>query len=137
MYLSTICKPNRSISTDFDDVFDLLSFSSARRPFFASQPETKTTKTNEQYLLSMLLPGVPKESLDVEIHGQSLIVKHDAETNDEKNNFYGFSSFEKRFVVPDDVVVKKISAVVKDGVLRVNLPRIQPEKKPVQKIKIN
>ncbi|ACC74341.1 Hsp20/alpha crystallin family protein [Paraburkholderia phymatum] len=80
------------------------------------------------------LPGVPREKLDVKVHDGSLTIEAEsvipvpaslALTHAEIRAPY----FSRRFTVSDDFDASKIEASLKDGVLRLTIPR-RDEAKP-------
>lgn len=108
----------------------------------------------EKYEVSAELPGVPKESIQLDIHDNALTIraekKHeysefdndDAQKDKAKDQSSktpqrrvrryerSYGKVERRFVLPDDVQQDKISAKYDNGVLRLTLPRITQTKKP-------
>jgi HSP20 family protein len=104
----------------------------------------------EKYEVSAELPGVPKESIQLDINDGALTIR--AEKKHEHSEFdtgdaakdkksddshrrvrryeRSYGSVERRFVLPDDVQQDKIAAKYENGVLRVTLPRVSQTKKP-------
>lgn len=85
-------------------------------------------KTEEGYAVSVPLPGVAKEDIDVNLEEgvlkisakRALASREDAELlRHERRNF----SFERSYRLPEDVDVEKISAEVSDGVLTLVIPQ--------------
>lgn len=80
------------------------------------------------------LPGVPKEKLDIRVHDGSLTI--DAEsvvpvTADLRLSHAEIRApyFSRRFTVSEDFDTSRIEAALKDGVLRLTIPR-RDEAKP-------
>lgn len=83
------------------------------------------------------IPGVKKEDVSVEFKDGVLTLKGQREFNTEvkEENYYrrerSFGSFQRSFTMPDSVDVDKIKANFKDGVLEIEIPKLE-EKKPKQ-----
>jgi len=97
-------------------------------------PPADIVEREKEYLIKIDLPEVPKEDVKVlfdegvlTIRGERKIEK---EVKGEKvhrtERYYG--TFERSFVLPDDVDAKLIKAESKDGVLMIHLPRVAVEK---------
>ena len=101
-------------------------------------PSADISETEQEYLIKADLPEVKKE--DVKISLQDGVITVSGERKQEKKQkdenqirvetFYG--SFERSFVLPDNVDADAIRAETKDGVLRIHVPKKAAAKaKPV------
>ena len=108
-------------------------------------PAVDIKETAEGYELHAELPGVKKEDVKIELHGQGankrLVVsgKKVAEEKKEGEKWHrverSFGNFERAFTVPADTVPEDIKASFENGMLRVVFPKPKPAE-PV-KIEIN
>ena len=97
-------------------------------------PLADIVEREKEYLIKIDLPEVPKEEVKVLVEEGVLTIKGERklekEVKGEKvhrtERYYG--SFERSFVLPDDVDPKLIKAESKDGVLMIHLPRVAVEK---------
>lgn len=81
-----------------------------------TKPSSVVDKTDNGYKLTMLVPGLTKDDLKIIIKDRKLTIKHESEDN-------GFvDKFSKSYFLSDDIIDKKITAEVKNGVLIVDLP---------------
>jgi HSP20 family protein len=80
-------------------------------------PQTRTSKTDKNYHLSMSVPGLTKDDLDIVINDGLLTVSYD---RSDKSLFV--EGFKKSFKIPEDVNLDEIGATVMNGVLEVTLP---------------
>ncbi|MDX2413014.1 MAG: Hsp20/alpha crystallin family protein [Woeseiaceae bacterium] len=77
------------------------------------------------------LPGVEKDDVEVTISGDRLTIEAEREFEEEanKDTFYrhelGYGEFMRSIVLPVDVDVEHIKAELKDGILKVVLPKTQ------------
>lgn len=82
------------------------------------------------------LPGVPKEKLNIKVHDGSLTVEAESVVSTPANLRLSHAEvrvpyFARRFTVSDDLDTSKIEASLKDGVLKLVIPR-REESKPRQ-----
>jgi len=105
-------------------------FGSKMSEFFA--PAAEASASDDDYVVTVELPGVKEADIKVEIHDNVLSVRGEKESSrKEEGQTYYFSertygSFQRSFRLPQDVQESDIDAEFKDGVLTVRLPK-QPE----------
>jgi HSP20 family protein len=116
--------------------FEAFSALRPSRPFAAFSaaslfglPPVDLNEGEDAYRLSVELPGLTREEVDLEIRGDTLRVSgHKAEEKDDYGAAYRvserrFGRFERRFPLPARVDRSKIEARFKDGVLNIVLPK--------------
>ena len=86
------------------------------------------------------LPGVPKEKLDVRVHDGSLTIEAESVVPVAPNLRLSHAEvrapyFSRRFTVSDDFDLSGLEAALKDGVLKLTIPR-REEAKP-RRIEVN
>ncbi len=147
MKLITPFLTTRSISSDFwhnmDKMFDDLNVDAA--PAYDERQynlATEVSENEQQYMLSMDLPGLKKEDIAIELQENVLTVSGERKSNSSSGannkaqrfeNFYG--AFKRSFNLPSQVDASKIEARYEDGVLELNLPKVptaQPKKIEIQ-----
>lgn len=87
-------------------------------------PTVDIFETEEALTLVADLPGVGKESLQLGVENDILTIEGPAATGGEA--FYrefDANGYYRRFQLPDNLDLEKISAELKDGVLTVSLPK--------------
>jgi HSP20 family protein len=89
-------------------------------PKYFKMPEIKISKTDNEYLINMSVPGLTKEDLKISTKEGVLKISFEKEEKDTKHYFV--SSFTKSYNIPDDVKEKDIEGKVENGVLTLNLP---------------
>lgn len=92
-----------------DNVFESMSN-------VVTRPSSVVDKTDNGYKLTMLVPGLTKEDLNITVKDRKLTVKFESDENE------FISKFSKSYFLSDDIIDKKITAEVKNGVLVVDLP---------------
>ena len=109
----------------------------------AFNPKMDLNQTDKQYVITMDLPGMDKDKIDIEVKDRMLVIsgerKSEAEDN-RPNQYYrqelSFGSFTQAVPLPEDAVVDKIDAKYNNGVLTVIFPREKKEEKNLASQKI-
>ncbi len=92
-------------------------------------PPADLVESGSAYTLSVELPGLALQDVDVSIVGDRLTLSgHKAEARDERGAAYRLSErrygrFERSFPLPPEVQRSKVEAAFKDGVLKIVLPK--------------
>ncbi len=101
-------------------------------------PRVDIYETDEAIHLIADIPGADESSIDITLEKNVLTI--DAEVHAEKPEEYsltyaeyGIGSFRRKFNLSNEIAQDKIVAEVKDGVLKLKLPK---SKKASQKIKV-
>ena len=98
------------------------------------QPACDIAEENEHFLLSIDMPGIPKENISIEVEGNKLVVtgERKSESRDQKKGFtYSerkYGTFQRTFTLPRGLEAERIEAKFKDGVLELTLPKTEPAK---------
>jgi len=109
------------------------------------EPKLEVKENEKNYLVRGEFPGFGKDEIKAEVVDG--VLKLHAEHKDEKwdqDEDEGWRSIETRsgsytrsFQLPEDVMADKAKAEMKDGVLRITLPRNPKEVKRAKEIKIH
>ena len=100
-------------------------------------PRVEVTELDDHFEVSAELPGMKREDIKVELNDRILTISGEKQTEHEKKDrsihlcerIYG--SFHRSFRLPSQVKADKINAEFKNGVLKLNLPKVE-EAKPKQ-----
>ncbi len=111
------------------------------RPFFDTffermsgplrMPETDVTETESEIRVTMDLPGLRADDIDVELENNVLTISGERreETRESEGRFQlaerRWGEFSRSFVLPREVEGDKINAAYKDGVLNVTIPKAE------------
>jgi len=103
-------------------------------------PRVDIYQTKEALFLVADMPGTDEETVDVELEKNILTISGRVENGNVKDHSLVFSEYEigdyeRTFTLSDEIDRDKIKATVKQGVLRLELPKA--EKLKPKKIKIN
>lgn len=121
----------------FDDRFKLSDelFRSFFTPSFTAAargagvwPPVNLFDDGNSYLVRAEMPGVNKDSLEVTVKGDQLLVKGEREVRAAKASYHRREreggTFSRTFTLPEIVDADRINASYKNGVLEVTLPRV-------------
>ena len=100
-------------------------------------PRVDICELEKNYVLLADMPGVAQDGLDVITERDTLIIKGRVRRPEETPDYQEFelADYRRTFTITEDLDVSGISATLKDGVLRIDIPkspRLQPKKIPVQ-----
>jgi HSP20 family protein len=100
-------------------------------------PRVDICELDKAYVLLADMPGVTQDGLDVMTERDTLIIKGRVQRPEDNPDYQEFevADYRRTFTITEDLDVSGISATLKDGVLRVEIPkspRLQPRKIPVQ-----
>lgn len=129
-----------SFVNDFFGLPSLLNEKFVNKNFMC---DVNVVETDNSYELSVILPGYKKDDVSIEIEDDVLVIKSEIESKNEENDKkyikkeYYKKSFERRFVLSDDIDINKIEAKMEDGILNVTIDKIKELKtESVKKIEI-
>lgn len=123
----------------FRDSFGRGSLQGKLKPFTGSffDPEVDIKETESHYIVTMDIPGMEKDSINIEVKGNQLIVSGERERQTEEshlNRFFRkereFGHFERIIPLPDDAKQEGIDVEYEKGVLTVKIPKESKEKEP-------
>jgi len=113
----------------FDSKFDLV-------------PAANIEEKDNEFVISMAVPGVKKDDINVEIHDNIITISSEKEESSEETekNYsrkeYSYNSFSRTFKLPQNIKEDKIEANYENGELVLQLPKAQLEVKKAKKIKV-
>lgn len=112
----------------------------------ATAPAINVKESEKDYTVELAAPGLTKDDFNVNVdHDGNLHIKIENKSNnkeeDKKSHYlrreFSYSKYEQTLLLPDDVEKNKISASVNNGVLTVDLPKIEKAtEKEARKIEI-
>jgi len=102
-------------------------------------PAVNIVEHKDYYQVSMAVPGVKKDDINIDVDGNLLTISSEKEENKEEKEKqytrkeYNYSSFSRSFTLPEEINVEKIEAKYEDGVLKLSLPFKEGGKKLLAK----
>jgi len=100
-------------------------------------PRVDIYETDQAYVLLADMPGVGNDGLDVTAERDELTIRGHVKVREDSPDYEEFerTDYHRVFVLTEDLDAARIAATLKDGVLRVEIPkspRLQPKKIPVR-----
>jgi HSP20 family protein len=121
-----------------DDFFPVLTSRTS------SMPAVNIKEDEKNYTLELAIPGMDKKDLKIDINEDVLTISSETknESEEEKDGYkrkeFSYSTFCRSFYIPENVNRDKIGASYKDGILNIELPKMEEEKSKITKtIKIS
>ena len=105
-------------------------------------PRVNVEELEERFEITVEVPGMKKEEIDIEVRDNVLTIKGERklEKDGEKTNYHicerSYGSFQRAFTLPENVTTGNIEAMYEDGILRLGVPKTEPEKPKEIKIEV-
>jgi len=100
-----------------------------------SLPAVNIREDEKSFFLELAVPGMNKNDLKIEVKDDVLTISAEQkeekqdDTEGYKRREFSYSSFCRSFYLPEDVNGEKIGASYRDGILNVEIPRLEEDKK--------
>jgi len=98
------------------------------KPKKYTYPAANIVKIDNQYQLSLAIPGVAKEDVSISIDKNKLVIKSEVEDKSEikfRLREFNYAKFKRAFTLSDDADIDNISAKFDNGILHVSIPTIK------------
>ena len=105
-------------------------------------PMINVKQSDEEITITADIPGIKEEDLNIEVGDTFVDIsgerKEEIQKEDEGyfHQEVRYGSFARRIPLPAEVKTEKAEATVKEGQLRLVIPKLEPEKSKVTKIKV-
>lgn len=111
------------------------------RPHFSASPRNEGPRANvlkkeDGYLIELAVPGFEKSDFEIRLEKEMLHIsgkRSTAETNHYSRREFGLNTFERRFIVPENIIGSEIQAKYTNGILEVFLPE---KKDPPRRVEV-
>ena len=106
------------------------------------KPSVELINTKESLILKASLPGIDAKNLDISVTRESVKIageKQYEKTSDDDGYFHSefrYGKFERTIGLPIPIQNGKVKADYKDGILTLNLPKIEEEVNRVVKVNL-
>jgi len=135
---------HKSFGGFMDEVFNntarLLKDDFLTGDFFGTYPPVNIRETREAYLLDVMVPGLSKEDLKINLDKNVLTISAEkqaeqkSEDQQQIRREFSFRSFKRSFTLDETVDAEKIQARYENGILQLQLPKkeeAQPRTKSI------
>ena len=118
----------------FPTVFDEFLNSDLMNTGRTTAPSVNVKETEKAYIVELAAPGVKKDYCRVHIdedHNLCVAIENKFEHKEEdKHSHYlrrefSYTNYEQKYSLPDDVNEEGINAKVEDGILTIELPKLE------------
>ncbi len=109
----------------------------------STTPAINVKETEKSYEMEIASPGMKKEFCKVNLNEDGNLVIHLENTLEKKEENkkehylrqeFSYSNFSQSYLLPKDVDKDAISAQVEDGILRINMPKIEKDVAKIERI---
>ena len=103
-------------------------------------PPVNVAETEKSVVVTLEVPGMKEEDLDVEVMGDQLMIsgekkfEHEIKEKDFRRIESRFGQFSRTVKLPPDVRTDEVCAACAKGVLTITIPKLEPT--PATKIKV-
>ncbi|WP_341528830.1 Hsp20/alpha crystallin family protein [Nostoc sp. UHCC 0302] len=139
-------EPFREIDTlqrQLNRLFDrLIPTDDGERTGFTFTPAAEIEETNDSFHLRLEIPGLEAKDVNVEATPESVLISGErkSETRTEENGLtrseFRYGKFQRVIPLPSLIQNDKVQAEYKDGILRLTLPKAEPEKHKAVKVNL-
>ena len=123
-----------SMNSLLDDFFLPMRKVDDESSFWSWNPKVDIYDEDNHIVVKAELPGVDKDDIVVDIKDRVLTLKGERSTDNEvkEDDYYrkerSYGRFERRFALPGDVNADDIKAEYKDGLLKIDIPKLEQNK---------
>jgi HSP20 family protein len=114
-------------------IFDELLGARAGRPARWA-PAVDIAEDDQKYVITAEIPGASKEDVHVDVNDNMLTIRGEKRSEREEKRQHGrwiersYGSFSRSFTLPADASADRVNAAFKDGVLTLELPKVEVAK---------
>ena len=142
MTLVRYSKPRNVFPNLINEFFNDDFFMGGRLMENSVVPSANVKENSKGFVIELSAPGFNKKDINIEVDDKMLKIyseiKNDVENKDEtiiKREFH-YNSFERSFQLPENVNAEKIKANYNDGILSIEIPKMEKEEKKKRLIDI-
>ena len=137
--------PFRELDTlrkEMDQLFDSFALDNGRSSWATYAPAVELHETPEAVQLKAEIPGLEVKDLDIQVTAEAVSISGErkSETRTEEKGVvrseFRYGKFSRVIPLPARVQNDKVEAEYKDGILHLNLPKVEAEKNKVVKVNL-
>ena len=132
------------LPSNFSNLFDLFFNDSFDRTRSIDRfvPSVDVAENDKSFEVQLAAPGMKKEDFKIELNENNLVITGERKFENEKNekNFRRvetqYGAFSRSFRLPENVNIDQIKAVYKNGILNLEIPKVEkPETKTLIEVR--
>ena len=142
MTLVRYSKPRNVFPNLINEFFNDDFFMGGRLMENSFVPSANVKENSKGFVIELSAPGFNKKDINIEVDDKMLKIyseiKNEVENKDDtiiKREFH-YNSFERSFQLPENVNAEKIKANYNDGILSIEIPKMEKEEKKKRLIDI-
>jgi HSP20 family protein len=142
MTLVRYSKPRNVFPNLINEFFNDDFFMGGRLMENSFVPSANVKENSKAFVIELSAPGFNKKDINIEVDDKMLKIyseiKNEVENKDEsiiKREFH-YNSFERSFQLPENVNADNIKANYNDGILNIEIPKMEKEEKKKRLIDI-
>ncbi len=105
-------------------------------------PRVNVEELEDRFEITAEIPGMKKEEINIEVRDNVLTIKGERKSGKEEEgtNYHicerSYGTFQRAFTLPESVTTDNIEAEYADGILRLAVRKVEPEKPKEIKIEV-
>ncbi len=157
--VNSLLQLHREMDRLFDNVFNTYGIPSLRSSFpeqrflnndvvgtyagMPYRPQIDISGDENHYEITLNVPGLSSDDVAIDVQGDQLIIRGQKEEKSKSKDQHYYrtersvGAFQRTLSLPEDANTDEISAVLKDGVLLLAIPRRQIEARDIKRISIS
>lgn len=106
------------------------------------KPAIELHEEKDEYVMKVELPGVNKEDINIEINENQIIISGETEQKREnkKDNIYRsefrYGKYMRTISMPSEINTEETKAEFKNGILKIEAPKVEKEHKKYKKLTV-
>ena len=129
------------VHRDLDSLFNRM-FGETVRPYSGDvfTPAANVHRDEDKWKVSLALPGISPEKVDIDVVGRSLRVRGESAADEKTEPLIGeitYGRFEREFTLPEEIDARHVQATYRHGMLELVLPlaeEAKPHRVPVKAV---
>ncbi|MBD3635899.1 MAG: Hsp20/alpha crystallin family protein [Crocinitomicaceae bacterium] len=107
---------------------------------FGEVPAVNISEDDNNFDISVAVPGMNKEDFNISIDDGVMTISAEtkSENEEKEENFtrreYNYSSFERRFTLPENAKEDAVEASYKNGILKIQIPKLMEDEQKNKKV---
>jgi HSP20 family protein len=122
---------NNDIFNFVDEVFNKSIGDIINNDVIRSKPQINIKENDKMYIMEVAAPGLSKEAFSLKVEEGYIIIsaENKSDVTEEKEDYkkreFNYSSFERRYLLPETVDMDSINAKYENGILSIDLPKME------------
>lgn len=124
-FMKTLTYPDQYYSSLMHKGLTPLFYDRASSPYGNSINSVSMCENNDRFILRVLVPGLNKKELTIQINGSTLTISSNLAVANEDSFLSRLRNFSYSYQLPSDADADRISAKCRDGILTVQIPKLK------------